>query len=182
MHKKPQIVQRLKEIYDKRVSVDQAATERAIERLALSKEGLAREFLPLAVSNMRNYVRLEDAKGLPEFDFRNVTEDQWKAVKALEVTTRKITDEMAEVTKVKFWLHPKIEAGMAIAKLFGWIIERKEDVTRIEERLRNMTPEQREADAEDLYRRAMQRLLEDDRTNDDEPVVSTAVDRLIPPR
>ena len=56
---------------------------------------------------------------------------------------------------------------MLIAKLFGWIIEHKEDITRIEKRLRNMTPEQREADAEDLYRRAMQRLLEDRSATDE---------------
>lgn len=60
-------------------------------------------------------------------------------------------------------LQLKRQCLMDVAKLFGWIIERKEDISRIEERLRNMTPEQREADAEDLCNRAMRRLLEDDR-------------------
>ena len=59
-------------------------------------------------------------------------------------------------------LHAKRGALMDIARICGWIVEKREDVTPLEQRLRAMTPEQREADAEDLYRRAMQRLREDD--------------------
>lgn len=157
--RRPEIRQRIDQIRERSFNIDKAATERAIERLALTKESLAREYVPLVTSNMRNYVAFSGMDGQPVYDLRNVPDDQWKAIKAMQIETVG-GGEAPEVTKIKLWLHEKVGPGTLIAKLFGWIIERKEDITRIEERLRNMTPEQREADAEDLYRRAMQRLLE----------------------
>ncbi len=171
LFKKPEIQQRLREILERKVNVEVAATERAIQRLALSKEALAREWLPLATSNMRNYVEIDRANGLLQFDFRDVTDDQWKAVKAVQIETRTLTGNGdpakggargTEVAKVKFWLYDKVEAGMAIAKLFSWIDapQRQEPPTPLEQRLRAMTPDQREQEAREFYRRVEQRLLE----------------------
>jgi phage terminase small subunit len=133
---KNDIAGRINELINKRQSIDYAATQNAIERLALTKEALAREFVPLATSSMKNYVTVGLLDGQPYFDFSAVTEDQWRAVKTM--TIEEFVDgkggNAREVRRVKFQLHDKVPAGMAIAKLFGWIIERKEDISRIEER------------------------------------------------
>jgi phage terminase small subunit len=181
----PEIDRRIKELRAKAQSIDYAATQRAIERLAITKESLAREWVPLATSNMRNYVVLDAMNGLPQFDFRNVTEDQWKAVKAMQVETRRLVgrdagDENAgaEVTKVKFWLHPKVEAGMAIAQMFGWIDRTKpEPPTPLEQRLRAMTPDQREENAREFVRRVEQRLLEAEAAERAEGGIGAAIDQ-----
>ena len=163
-------------------SIDYAATQRAIERLAITKESLAREWVPLATSNMRNYVVLDAMNGLPQFDFRNVTEEQWKAIKALQVETRTLVGKNenngTEVTKVKFWLHPKVEAGMAIAQMFGWIDRTKpEPPTPLEQRLRAMTPDQREENAREFVRRVEQRLLEAEAAERAEGGIGAAIDQ-----
>jgi hypothetical protein len=109
---------------------------------------------------MNDYVGL-NAEGSPYFDFSNVGREQWAAVKAL--TIEEFMDGKGErarpVKRIKFQLHEKVGAGMAIAKLFGWIIEKREDVSRLEERLKAMSPEERRQDAEEMYRKARAKLL-----------------------
>jgi len=168
--RKSEIRQRIDQIRERSFNIDAASTARAIERLAITKEALAREFVPLATSSMKNYVTVSPLEGQPYFDFSAVTEDQWRAVKAM--TIEEFVDgkggNAREVRRVKFQLHDKVPAGMAIAKLFGWIVERREDVNKLEERLRAMTPEQRAADAEELHRKVRQMLLEDQRAREAE--------------
>jgi hypothetical protein len=60
-------------------------------------------------------------------------------------------------------LQVKRQSLMDLAKLFGWVTEKHEDVSRLEDRLRAMTPEQRRQDAIEVFRRAKARLLEDQR-------------------
>jgi hypothetical protein len=122
---------------------------------------LAREYLPLAASNMRNYVAFDRADQ-PYFDLRFVTEDQWKAVKALQIDER-VNDGAVVGRKTKLWLHDKLVAGRQISELFGWIDRsRPEPPTPLEQRLRAMTPAQREQEAREFYRRVEQRLQEPD--------------------
>jgi predicted ATPase len=49
---------------------------------------------------------------------------------------------------------------MDLAKLFGWVVETREDVS-IEERLSRMTDEQRMEEARQLAERMRQRLIAD---------------------
>ncbi len=164
IRRRADISRRLDELLERREEIGRKSTERAIERLALTKEALAREFLPLTISNVSDYIRLDD--GEPVVDFRLATREQMAALRSLEVHTYMDGkgDTAREVKKVKFALWPKVEAGMGIAKLFGWVIHKTEDVSRLEERLAQMSPEQRRQDAADIYRKARERLLEDQRS------------------
>jgi MFS transporter, ACS family, tartrate transporter len=87
-------------------------SQRAIQRLAMTKEAMAREYLPLVTSSMRNYVASAGAEGQVVFDLRGVTEEQWKAVKALQIETRPVAgadgSPASEVLKIKLWLHDRL--------------------------------------------------------------------------
>ena len=65
--------------------------------------------------------------------------------------------------RVKIVLRDNVPAAMAIARLFSWIVDppKPEPPSPTEERLRLMTPEQREQDAYELYERA-RRVLDED--------------------
>src|ERR1700674_5859769 len=69
---RPEIEARVEELLAKTRHVEELATERAIERVALSKEALARELVPSAVSNIADYVRIND-DGDPVIDFSKAT-------------------------------------------------------------------------------------------------------------
>ena len=164
LQQKSEVRQRVDELVARKELIDEKSTAIAIERLALTKESLAREFVPLTVSNVNDYIRLDDT-GEPIVDFRLASRAQLAALRSFEVHTymEGKGKNAREVKKVKFSLWPKVEAGMAIAKLFGWVIEKHSDVSRLEERLEQMTPAQREADAEAMFERAKARLLQDQR-------------------
>ena len=49
---------------------------------------------------------------------------------------------------------------MDIAKLFGWVVQKHEDVTRLKERLAKMTPDERAREAERDFAQARQALVE----------------------
>jgi phage terminase small subunit len=158
LRRDPEIERRVNELISKRQSIDYAATQRAIERLAITKESLAREYVPLVTSNMRNY--LVDVGNQVAFDFSQVTPEQWKAVKALQVDEYMDGkgDSAREVKRVKLWLHDKVGPGQLIAKLFGWIIERRKDETDKNERLAGLSDAQRLSEAIDIIARAREAL------------------------
>lgn len=72
----------------------------------------------LAFSNMRNYVRLEPLTGLPYFDFREVTDEQWAAVKEFTVE-EDVKPDGNRVRKVKMALHDKPGSLDKLMKRFG---------------------------------------------------------------
>jgi hypothetical protein len=161
---------RVDELLQKRRHAEDIATERAIERLALTKEALARELVPLATSNLGDYIAFNRDSD-PYFDLSKATREQMAAVQSLQFESYVDGKGAAahEVKKLKLQLHPKIPAGMAIAQLFGWINrEKPEPPTPLEQRLRAMTPDQRAEYAREFYRKVQQRLLEADATGEDE--------------
>ena len=163
---RPEIEARIEELLAKARHVEELATERAIERVALSKEALARELVPSAVSNIADYVRIND-DGDPVIDFSKATRQQLSAIKSLQVETYVAGrgDNAREVKRVKFQLHEKVPAAMGIARLFGWVVERRgapdDEVRRIADRLNQMTDEQRLEDAKQLAAQIRARLDQD---------------------
>ena len=166
---RPEIETRIGELLGRQRELDQLATERAIERLALTKEALARELVPLAVSNLGDYIEFNQDND-PYFDLSKATRAQLAAVQSLQIESYADGKGAAarEVKKIKLQLHPKIHAAMGIARMFGWVVQKHEDVSPLEERLRAMTPEQRAADADELHRKVRQMLLEDQRAREAE--------------
>jgi phage terminase small subunit len=155
----PDIDGRINELLNKRQSIEYAATQRAIERLALTKEALAREYVPLVTSNMRNYVT--DVGSQVAFDFSTVTPEQWKAVKALQVDefVEGKGENAREIRRVKLWLHDKVGPGKLVAQLFNWIVPPPRDSgPSEEERLRKLTPEQRAEEMAQLVQQAREVL------------------------
>lgn len=78
----------------------------------LSPRRYAKEVAALAFSTMADYVYL-DVHGLPEFNFTNVTRDQWKAVQSFEI------EETVKGKKVKMKLHDKLGSLGLAGKLMG---------------------------------------------------------------
>jgi hypothetical protein len=115
-----------------------------------------------AFSNVADYMTI-DVDGHPQINCSRATREQMSAVQSIQVET--FMDGRGKnarpVRRVKLTLHPKVNAALAIARMFGWIVDRREDVNALEEKLRQMTPEQRRQDAMELYERARARLLED---------------------
>jgi phage terminase small subunit len=156
------IAARIEELLEKRMSIEEQATERAVRHLALTKEAVGREFALVGFANMMDFTAL-DAEGRRVLDLTNMTREQMAAVHEMSVDY--YVDGKGEnalrVKKVKVKLHPKITALTSLARLFGWIVDGRspdDDVRRIEERLRMMTPEQQLEDAKALHQRARRAL------------------------
>lgn len=168
LSKEPQIRKRIAEIakelnktipsYRNLAEIDHAASVRLARRLEQSKEGLARELACIAGANMRDFVRIEtdEKTGISQaiVDLTNVTREQWGAVRSLTIDTL----PTGNVIRTRIMLHDKIAAASQISRMFGWIMDKPEGTTPLEQRLAQMTPEQREADARELAARIRARL------------------------
>jgi len=159
------VEERVAELREQARRHDEAATERAIERLALTKEALARELLPLARSNIADFVHFDPLSGTPALTLSDATSEQTAAIKTIHVKTQKLRSsgsgaETGQVLDFKLLLHDKIAAAMAIARMFGWITEAEKQAppTPLGQRLRAMTPEQRAEFAKDFIAQTRQRL------------------------
>ena len=159
----PDIAARISELVENRALIERLATERAIERIALSKEGLAQELLPIVMANMADYFKFDEV-GHPHLDPSGCTRAQMKAIKSIQI--EEFSDgggeEARRMRRCKIQLRDPVPAAMATARLFGWIMAppRPEPPTPLEQRLRAMTPEQRRQDAKELYDRIRERLKE----------------------
>src|SRR5271154_1786337 len=91
---------------------------------------------------MMDYMKIDPATGDPRLDWSGLTREQASAL--TEVTVDDYIDGRGEnardVRKVKFKLGDKRAALMDIAKLFGWIVEKREN--KIVDEFDSMTDEQ----------------------------------------
>lgn len=143
---------------------------RVPHRIEVSREAVAREFAYLAFANMEDYVKLVgDDLAL---DFSAVTREQMAAIREVTVDTymedgRNLIDPetgrraQGRIKRVRFKLYDKNAALMNLAKVMGWIVERSESTLRLEDRLAQMSPEERERDAAELAAKVRARLEED---------------------
>lgn len=124
--KHARIRDRVAEILREREQIDAEATRLAIERIALTKERVALELAKIGFANMLDYMKVTPS-GYPVIDFSRLSCDQAAALH--EITVDEYMDDRGDertVKKAKFKLADKRAALMDIAKLFGWIIERRE--------------------------------------------------------
>jgi phage terminase small subunit len=113
---------------DRRRRIKEAATERAVAKLAITKEAVLGELAKLSFSNMLNYLAI-GADGQPRLDFSALTRDQAAAIHELVVETR--TEERENgppvvITKTKFKLADKRGPLTDLGKHLGLFRERIE--------------------------------------------------------
>ena len=127
---------------------------------------MGREFALIGFANMMDYTS-PDEDGHRVLDLDHVTRDQMAAVQEMTVDyyTEGKGKNALRVKRVKVKLHPKVAALEKLARMFGWIVDGRylqqdDELVKLTARLAAMTPEQRRQDAEDLIRRARERLAE----------------------
>ena len=131
--KRPEIIERVQAIRDVQARIRAEATKLAIERSAINKERVAVELGRIGFSNMMDYMRVGPS-GDPVLDFSKLTREQAAALTEVTVT---------DAGKIRFRLGDKRGALMDIAKLFGWIVERREN--KIVDEFENMSDADLEA-------------------------------------
>jgi phage terminase small subunit len=113
---------------DRRRRIREAATARAVAKLAITKEAVLGELAKLSFSNMLNYMAI-GADGEPRLDFSTLTRDQAAAIHELVVETR--TEERENgppivIVKTKFKLADKRGPLVDLGKHLGLFRERIE--------------------------------------------------------
>lgn len=123
---KKHIQDRISELFEKRDTIDGAATLKAIEKLAITKEAILSELAKIAFANMQDYMKV-GPDGSPTLNFKDLTRDQAAAL--VEITVEEFRDgrtDSREVRRVKFKLGDKKGALVDLGKHFGMFIERHE--------------------------------------------------------
>lgn len=127
LKKKESISIRVNELLDRRDAIEVASTERAITKLAITKEAVLGELAKIGFANMADYMRV-GPDGDPCLDFSALTRDQSAAL--IEVTVEDFKDGRGEdardVRRVKFKLADKKGALVDLGKHLGLFIERHE--------------------------------------------------------
>jgi len=102
-----------------------AVTEKAIEKLAVTKERIVEELAKIGFSNMLDYMRA-GPDGDPYLDFSNLTRDQGAALSEVTVEDFKDGrgDDARDVRRIKFKLHDKKGALVDLAKLLGHVVDK----------------------------------------------------------
>lgn len=108
---------------------DALAAQGAISsaKLAVTRETVLAEMLPLGFSNMLDYVRI-NSEGDAWIDLTNLTREQASAIS--EITIDEYTegrgDDKRDIKRTKFKLYDKGRSLVDIAKMLGVYIDRKE--------------------------------------------------------
>lgn len=126
LRRKEHIQQRITEILEYRQSLEDRATERVIQKLAISKETVLGELAKIAFANMADYMKV-GPDGAPTLNFGELTRDQSAAL--IEITVEEFRDgrtDSREVRRVKFKLGDKRSALVDLGKHLGLFIERVE--------------------------------------------------------
>jgi phage terminase small subunit len=143
--KQPGIVEAIERLKGERDRIKAEAIKLAIERTAITLERVAVELGRIGFANMMDYMKIDPATGDPRLDWSDLSREQAAAL--LEVTVDDYVDGRGEnardVRKVRFKLGDKRASLMDIAKLFGWIVDKRE--TKIVDEFDSMTDKQIEA-------------------------------------
>lgn len=111
---------------DKRDALDQQATAKALDKLAITKESVLGELAKIEFANMADYMTV-GPDGAPTLNFKDLTRDQAAAL--IEITVEEFRDgrtDAREVRRVKFKLADKKGALVDLGKHLGLFIERHE--------------------------------------------------------
>jgi phage terminase small subunit len=137
--------ERVAEILQERNRIRAEATKLAIERSGITKERVAVELGRIGFANMADYADVIDAGDDLGSLLRRLPRDQTAALTEVTVDDYVVGrgENARDVRKVKFKLGDKRAALMDIAKLFGWIVEKREN--KIVDEFENMSNEEIEA-------------------------------------
>ena len=141
----PLIKTRIEQIQCDRQRLDQAVSQRALTKLAVSKESVGREFATIGFANIADLTEV-DADGHRVINLDNATREQLAAVASMSVdyyVEGKGKDAL-KVKRVKVTMHPKVPALEKLARMFGWIVDGRylqqdDELARLTQRLAAMT-------------------------------------------
>ena len=143
--KRPDIQDAIARAREEKARIRAEATKLAIERSAITMERVAVELGRIGFANMMDYMKIDPRTGDPRLDWSQLTREQAAAL--TEVTVDDYIEGRGEnardVRKVKFKLGDKRASLMDIAKLFGWIIERREN--KIVDEFENLSDQELDA-------------------------------------
>ena len=118
------VAARIAEIRRVRERTQLVADERAVAKLATSKERVGQEFAAIGFANIADLTTLDD-DGHRVINLDNATREQLAAVAAISVDyyiERKGKNAL-KVKRVKVTMHPKVAALEKLARMFGWIVD-----------------------------------------------------------
>lgn len=120
------VTERIVELIERRHTNEERGVERAIAKLAITKEAVLGELAKIAFANMADYMKVGE-DGQPSLNFKDLTRDQAAAL--TEITVEEFKDgrsDKREVRRVKFKLADKEKALVDLGKHLGLFIERHE--------------------------------------------------------
>lgn len=127
MLKQPSIAARVNELLERKAEIEIKATERAIEKTAITKAAVLEELAKIGFANMLDYVKTQP-DGDAYVDLSKLTRDQAAAIQEVVVEEYKEGrgEDARDVKRVKFKLADKKGALVDIGKHLGMFIERRE--------------------------------------------------------
>jgi len=120
------------------------ARRRRSERTEVTEDKVVQELAKIGFSNMGDYLR-DTSDGDPYIDLTRLNEDQLAAIKRVEVSDvlEGRGKDQRTVRKVKFELYDKLGALRSLGEHLGMFTQRHEVRLSIEQKIGNMTREER---------------------------------------
>ena len=120
------ILQRVAELQAQVSSIEARALEKAVDRLAITKEAVLAELARMGFANMLDYVRIRD-DGEPMIDLSALNRDRAAAIQEVVVDsyTDGRGDDSREVKRIRFKLADKQAALVSLGKHLGMFVERQ---------------------------------------------------------
>lgn len=118
---------RLEELLARRNEIDVRAVEKAVEKLAITKENVLRELVKLGFSNTLDYVRV-DQYGEAVIDLSKMTRDQAAAIQEItsEIYMEGTGEDAKPVKRTKVKFYDKKSALVEIGKELGMFVRKLE--------------------------------------------------------
>jgi phage terminase small subunit len=129
LHRRGKIVRRIGELQAELQTIEAKATERAIEKLAITKERILAELARIGFANMLDYVQ-PTAAGDAVVNVSALSRDQAAAIQEVIVDYQAGRgDDGRDVKRVRLKLHDKRAALVDLGKHLGLFVERRHVTT-----------------------------------------------------
>jgi phage terminase small subunit len=119
--KDPRVMRRIAELEQEKQAMEEAATERATARLAITREAVLAEMAKIAFTNMLDYLQ-PCADGGFEVDLARIDRDMGAAIREIVITSARGADEKP---RVRIKLADKRAALFDLGRHFGLFVERR---------------------------------------------------------
>jgi phage terminase small subunit len=129
LHRRGKIVRRIRELQAELQTIEAKATERALDKLAITKESILAELARIGFANMQDYVQ-PTAAGDVVVNVSALSRDQAAAIQEVIVDHQAGGgDDKAGVRRVRLKLHDKRAALVDLGKHLGLFVERRHVTT-----------------------------------------------------